>query len=94
MAISFLKDPEEVLDFQLDWSPRLTVGDTIAISEWIMPPPTAGDIVKDKDMSTASTTTVWLSGGTLNKKYSLINRVVTIGGRTMDQTCVMKIKTR
>lgn len=94
-SISFIKDPDEVLDFLLDWSARLeSFGDTIATSEWIMPTPIAGDIVKDSDAKTAKTTTIWVSGGELNANYTLVNRIITAGGRTMDQTCVMKIRTR
>lgn len=94
MAISFAKDPDEVLDYLLDWSARLMPGDTITTSQWIMPTPTTGDIVKNSDAKTASTTTIWLSAGTDGKNYSIVNRVVTAGGRTMDQTCVVKIKGR
>ena len=94
MAISFTKDPEEVLDYLLDWSARLPEGDTIATSTWIMPDPINGDVVKDSDDNTDTTTSIWLSAGTLGGKYTLINRVVTSGGRTMDQTCVVKIKAR
>jgi hypothetical protein len=94
MTIAFTKDPDEVLDFLLDWSARLTGGDTITTSQWIMPTPTTGDIVKDSDTKTASTTTIWLSAGTDGQKYSIVNRVITVGGRTMDQTCVMTIKGR
>lgn len=94
MAISFYKDADEVLDYLLDWSPRLTGGDTITTSQWIMPTPTTGNIVKDSDTKTASTTTIWLSAGTDGQSYSLVNRVITAGGRTMDQTCIIRIKER
>jgi hypothetical protein len=89
MAISFSKDPDEVLDYVLDWSERLGT-DTIATSTWTVPT----GIVKDSDANTASTTTIWLSSGTLNAKYSLVNRIVTAGGRTMDQSVVVKVKAR
>lgn len=94
MAISFSKDPDEVLDFLLDWSARVTDGDTITTSQWIMPTATSGGIIKNSDTSTASTTTIWLSGGIDGTSYSIVNRVITAGGRTMDQTCYVKIKAR
>lgn len=75
------KDPDEVLDYQNDWTARLA-GDTIVTSTWIVP----GGITKDSDSHTTTATTVWLSGGTLDASYSLTNRVVTAGGRTMDHT--------
>lgn len=84
------KDPDEVLDYQLDWSSRLPTGDTIATSTWIVPI----GITKDSDSFTDSTTTIWLSSGTEPTSYSLVNRVVTAGGRTMDQTVKIKIKSK
>lgn len=37
MALSIgPKDPDEVLDYGLDWTARL-VGDTISTSQWIVP---------------------------------------------------------
>ena len=81
------KDPNEVLDYVVDWSERLS-GDTIANSSWTMPP----GITKDSDSRTTTTTTIWLSGGTIGESYSMVCRIVTAGGRTMDQTCKIKIK--
>lgn len=83
------KDPDEVLDYRVDWSDRLD-SDTIVTSTWIVP---AG-ITNEDEEQTTTTTTIWLSGGTLNAKYSLVNRITTAGGRTMDQTITLKIKTK
>lgn len=83
------KDPDEVLDYQLDWSGRLG-SDTIATSSWTVP---AG-ITKNSDTNTATVTTIWLSSGTLNSSYELQNRVTTTGGRTMDQTVRIRIKAK
>lgn len=83
------KDPDEVLDYQLDWSGRLG-SDTIASSSWTVP---AG-ITKNSDTNTTTVTTIWLSSGTLNSSYDLQNRVTTTGGRTMDQTVRIRIKAK
>ena len=86
------KDPDEVLDYYIDWSDRLTGTDTINTSTWIVP---AG-ITKDSDAisSPADRTVIWLSSGTEGTTYEVQNRVVTVGGRTMDQTVRLKIKTK
>jgi len=75
------KDPNEVLDYELDWSARLSDGDTISASTWIVP----DGLTEDSNSNTTTTTTIWLSGGTLGE-YTLTNRVTTAGGRTMDQS--------
>lgn len=83
------KDPDEVLDYQLDWSARLA-GDTIATSTWIVP----AAITKDSDSNTTTTTTIWLSGGTLGDLVEITNRITTAAGRTMDQSVRLKIKAK
>ena len=88
------KDPDEVLDYQIDWTSALDEGDTIATSAWSIV--TAPDAVLEIDSETnaATTTTVWLSGGTLGVRYGLLNRITTVGGRTMDQSVYIKIRAR
>lgn len=83
------KDPDEVLDYEVDWSARLGA-DTISASTWTVPV----GITKDSDSKTNTTTAVWLSSGTLLSSYDLVNRIVTAGGRTMDQTVRIKIKAK
>ena len=87
------KDPNEVLDYVLDWSDRLETGDTISTSAWSLVTADNPDsvLVIDSDSNTTTTTTVWLSAGTVDKTYYLLNRVVTTGGRTMDQTVVLRV---
>ena len=83
------KDPDEVKDYGVNWADRLDEGDTIATSVWVVPT----GITQNSASNTATTTTIWLSGGTLNTTYSLVNRITTAGGRTLDQTCKLKCKT-
>lgn len=81
------KDPNEVLDYQLNWTERLD-GDTIDVSTWIVP----DGLVEDSSSNTTSASTIWLSGGVLGERYTLTNRVETAGGRVMDQSVRIKIK--
>jgi hypothetical protein len=83
------KDPNELLDYQIDWLPRL-VDDTIATSAWTIP---AG-LTNASETFTNQTTTVWLSGGTIGETYSILNRITTAGGRTMDQTVNLTIASK
>ena len=83
------KDPDEVLDYSLDWAPRL-IDDTISTSLFIIP----DGIVADSSSNSPTETIVWLSGGTLGATYTITNRVVTAQGRTMDQTVRLRIRAR
>jgi hypothetical protein len=81
------KDPDEVLDYGVDWSLRLA-GDVISTSAWTIP---AG-LTKQTDTKTNTSTTVWLSGGVDGQSYDNLNHIVTAGGRTMEQTVELRIK--
>jgi hypothetical protein len=85
------KDPDEVLDYTIDWSERLD-SDTISTSTFTFT--TQAGLVKDSDSKTTTTTTVWLSAGTLGEQGEILNRVVTSGGRTMDQTVKLKLRAK
>ncbi len=89
MGNKFLKDPNAVLDYQLDWSDWL-VSDTISTSSWTIP----GGIKKDSESKSDTVTTIWLSGGTAGISYSLVNHIITADGREEDRTITIKIYER
>ena len=86
MPQQFTKDPNATLDYTIDWSTWLGA-DTISTSAWTVP----GGITKDSDSNSTTTTTIWLSGGEALAEYSLVNRIVTAGGRTDDRTILVKV---
>lgn len=87
------KDPDEIIDFQVDWSARLEEGETIVTSTWAI---TGSDSVlteEDSEIDDESTV-IWLSSGTLGVRYLLTNRITTSDGRTMDQSGYLKIRSK
>ena len=99
------KDPDEVLDYEIDWSdpdaPRLATGDTIASSTWLAGDPLSqtwpaetGWLVKDSDTTTTTKSIIWLSGGTLGETYALTCRITTAQGRTHDCSVKLQIKAK
>lgn len=86
------KDPDEVLDYVVDWETRLD-GDTISTSDWAITPVSATDpLTEDSASNTTTRATIWLSGGLLDEIYEITNTIVTVGARTMEQTVKLKIK--
>lgn len=81
------KDPNDVIDYRVDWTKWLREGDTILVSEWIVP----SGIDMDSETNTNTTTTIWLSGGTAGR-YALTNRITTAQGRQRDRTIVIRVK--
>lgn len=88
-ANEFDKDPDDVLDYAIDWSTWLGE-DTITASTWTEP----DGITVDSSTNTTTTATIWLSGGTLGEAYSLTNHITTAAGRERDRTIVISLVTR
>lgn len=84
------KDPGEVLDYQIDWSALLD-GDTIDSSTFDV---LSGSVVVDSSSIDNVTTTVWLSGGTLNETCTVENTIETVIGRTFQQSVRLRIRER
>ncbi len=86
------KDPEEVLDYRIDWTARLD-SDSIVTSAWVIDG-TDADLDEDSNSFATALTTIWLSGGNLSSVYYLTNHITTAGGRQMEQTVKLKVKAK
>lgn len=89
MSNTFIKDPDSVLDYAVDWSDWLGT-DTIATSSWTVPT----GITNDSDSNTTTVATVFLSGGTIGQRYDLVNRITTAAGRTADRTITIIVRSK
>lgn len=89
MICSFTKDPDSTLDYQMDWTTFLST-DTIASSTWSVAGYDA-ELIVNSTSNTSTTATVWLSGGTVNVKYNVTNKVTTASGRVVDRSFTMLI---
>lgn len=88
MIIFKPKDPQAVVDYRIDWSEWLD-GDTISTSTWSASSPVG--LAVNSDTNTATTATVWVSGGTDGASYKLKNTIVTAGGRTAEETILIPV---
>ena len=88
----FTKDPNAVLDYSFDWSDWLAEFEEISTSTWVNP----DGITINTSAKTATSTVVWLSGGTAGKTYRLTNRIVTTSNptRTDDRTMTIEVSER
>lgn len=86
---SYIKDPDAVLDYTVDWSAWLgadTIDDLTV---------TAPDgITVDSSTNTTTTATAWLSGGTAGESYDVVFQVTTAGGRIDDRTITLMVRQR
>lgn len=95
---TFTKDPDSLLDYEIDWSNFLSdsdgnVIDSLVASSFI---PDAGITVRlDPPATFTSTKTrVWIEGGTEGSQYDIVNRIRTSDGRIEDRFFRIKIKSR
>ena len=85
-----VKDPDAVHDYIIDWGDVMNMhdpADSISVSSWTVD---NGGVI-DSDTNTTTTTTVWLSGGTLKEIVNLTNTVDTVGGRKYIRTIKVSI---
>ena len=85
------KDPDEVIDYCIDWTSVLNAQspvDTISTSTWTA----ENGLVIDSNTNTTTEATVWVSGGNVNKITSLTNKIVTAGGRTHERSIELRVR--
>ena len=93
MAQSFLKDPDSVVDYVIDWATWLagtSPVDTISTSTWTA----ETGITIDSDTNSTTRAKVWLSGGSDGTTYTVTNRIVTAGSRTADRSLRIVCRSR
>lgn len=95
MAIKkFQQDPDEILDYSVDWRPWLADGDVISGVNVSLSEESMTDLVINEPLPqfTTTHTTVWISGGTVGETYTVSIRVTTNGGRTGDRSIDITIR--
>jgi hypothetical protein len=89
---TYVKDPDEKLDYSVDWRPDLEPrGDTIASSAWVLP----GGITQSGSPAPSNdsySATIWLEGGSVGIEYVVVNRVTTTQGRTLEASIVVAVR--
>lgn len=86
-----IKDPNATVIYTVDWNTNFlsgVSGGTISTSTWVVPT----GITSVTESNTTTTTTIKLSGGTLEQSYTLVNRITTSAGLTEDFSLVVIIR--
>lgn len=76
------KDPNAKKDYQIDFSKWLAVGETIVSAVWTV----AAGLNKVSEAVAATSVTIELSGGTVDKNYLVNAHIVTSTGREDDKS--------
>jgi len=90
------KDPDETLDYSLDWSKDLLT-DTISTSTWTFDGANKDTALTKSNPaidSTKTITTIWFAVGTEGVTYKITNQIVTTGGRTIERSITILVSSR
>lgn len=92
------KATDEILDYAFDWSAQLSGDgdDTITASVWTVE--TIDDdespLTIESESNTTTITTVWLSGGTLGRRYQVSSHITTAADREFTRSFILPVKQR
>lgn len=93
MAI-FVKDPDAVIDYAVDWSAGYLAGEQITDSVWSVAPVAAGGVAVMTSRTDGSKAIATLSGGHVGLVYRVTNRVVFSDGRNDERALVVRVEER
>ncbi len=95
MSEQYLKDPNAVIDYAIDWSASyLLTGEAITASSWfILPQSSVNDLSIDTIPPMISgKASVFVASGIPGKIYQLTNRVTTDQGRTDERSITIRVE--
>lgn len=88
----FLKDPDALLDYSVDWAAGYLDGQTIAASDWAVEP--AGGVTVVSTVLAPTRTGATLSGGVPGNVYRVANRVTLSDGRRDERGLTLRCEQR
>lgn len=92
----YTKQPREVKDYDIDYSPWLTpmsdVLDSVTGTVTCLTDPSDTSLTLDSTLHTNTVAKFWLSGGTAGAKYKLTVLAKTTGGREDESELIFTLK--
>jgi hypothetical protein len=87
------KDPNDVLDYQLNISPALigNEGDSIATLDVLIAPDNPGDLTLNEAQADGPSAVLWLSGGQAGTVYTITVLISTVTGRTLHRSILLPV---
>lgn len=92
MPQDFIKDPDSLLDYKVDWSDWLGT-DTLVSSSWAIEGPDSSLTVSTSS-NTTTDATAWLDGGVVPNTYTVTNSIITDQGREADRSITITVMQR
>lgn len=86
-----LKDPQETIDYAVDWSDFLATGETISASTWSL---SSTSMSLGTLAATTTTTAAFVTGGTVGTVYRLTNKITTNQTRVAERSVIIRVEER
>lgn len=90
MLIWPAKDPDEIIDYAVDWQGRLS-GDTLSSATFEV---NNGTVAIDSTQYDDRYSVARLSGGAIGERAKILCEIVTTQGQTMQETAVLAVRAR
>jgi hypothetical protein len=87
---NFPKQPQDVQDYDMDFSAYLDLMQDMALSHEVDPPPAGITLLHSEIVG--QRIKVWLSGGVSRQRYKVTGRMHTVGGRTKEHEILILVK--
>lgn len=81
-------DPAESLDYTIDWSEVLAVGESVSVATWSV----ATGLTKGAESIVSPYSTVWLSGGTAGTRYLVDCQITTSASRIFNRSFEVRVE--
>ncbi|WP_374764268.1 phage fiber-tail adaptor protein [Yunchengibacter salinarum] len=94
MTALFHKNPAATLDYSLDWSGMMEVGEAITATHWSVMPEGADHVTIDRFLENGLRRGVSVRGGRAGYRYRLVCRVETDHGRVMERALTLRLQER
>lgn len=90
----FLKDPDAVLEYAVDWAAALGGGVTLVASDWRVEPVEAGGVDVVSGQIAGEAAVARLGGGLAGHVYRLENRVTLSDGTMDERSLLLRVEER
>ncbi|MCG2839763.1 hypothetical protein L6Q21_02050 [Sandaracinobacter sp. RS1-74] len=90
----FLKDPQAVLEYRVDWAAALEGGAGIVESEWRVEPVEDGGVVVASALVDGAEAGVRLGGGVAGHLYAVRNHVRFSDGTRDERSLILRVEAR
>jgi len=84
------KSPLATLDYTESWANWLGDAEAITSSSWTVD----SGLTKDSESDDGTTSTVWVSGGSVGTRYAMVCKIVTNEGREDARTLYVTVEDR